>query len=40
MVAPVKENANTVVPPADTVNPALAAAPPDAPDAVVPSTLN
>ena len=39
-VAPVKEKPNNVDPPADTVNPADAASPPEAPDIVVPSTLN
>ena len=40
IVAPVNEKANTVVPPAETVNPAFCAAPPEAPVTVVPSTLN
>ena len=40
MVPPVNENPQAVVPPADTVNPALAATPPDAPVIVVPSILN
>ena len=40
IVAPVNENPRAVEPPADTVNPALAAAPPDAPVIVVPSILN
>ena len=40
MVAPVNENPKTVEPPADTVNPAEAASPPEAPLTVVPSTTN
>ena len=40
IVAPVNEKPNKVVPPADTVNPALAAAPPEALIIVVPSMLN
>ena len=40
ITAPVNEKPNIVEPPADTVNPASAAEPPAAPEAVVPSTLN
>ena len=40
ITAPVNEKPNIVEPPADTVNPASAAEPPAALEAVVPSTLN
>ena len=40
IVAPENENPNTTAPPADTVKPASAAAPPLEPVIVPPSTLN
>ena len=40
IVAPLNENPSTVPPPAETVNPADAASPPDAPETEVPSTSN
>ena len=40
ITAPENENPRTVDPPGDTVNPASAAAPPEEPLTVAPSTLN
>ena len=40
IVEPVNEKPSTTLPPVETVKPASAASPPDAPLAVVPSTLN
>ena len=40
IVAPENENPRTIVPPADTVKPAVAASPPEALLIVAPSTLN
>ena len=40
IVAPVNEKARTVLTPVDIVNPAFAAAPPEAPVTVAPSILN